>query len=186
MNGLRLSDAIRLRSLLLGVGNLDGVEIIRRFETQEDIYTVLYNRPPSLMLEKGVVFRENIGQETVEKVICQMTVTENHCNGHYPGYPILPLAQQAEFVGQTGALLLSVARQKEFANAIPFAVKNQEFRSGNSGPVFPGDILISVAQILRYRMGFANVDAIITIRDQLVATMEEVGYMAVKMPFLND
>ncbi len=177
------AEAIRLQQLLEDEKFSDGlIEVTKRFNSVDDIKHVLFNREPYLMVDRAMVFRQTVDGQTKDRIVTQLTVTEQHCAGHYPGYPMLPFALMGEIIGQAGAILLAISHQKEIGDATPLAVKAANFKSGNSGPVFPDDVLTVVAEVLRMRGGFAQLTATMIVRDETVVTMDEVGFWAVKLP----
>ena len=177
------AEAVRLQHLLEDERFGDGsIEVIKRFDSIDDIKHVLFNREPYLLVDKAVVFRQNVDGQTKDRIVSQLTVTEQHCAGHYPGYPMLPFALMGEIIGQAGAILLTTSYQKEIGDAIPLAVKATNLKSGNSGPTFPGDILTIVAEVIRMRGGFAVLTATMIVRDETVVTLDEVSFYAVKLP----
>lgn len=158
------------------------IQVISRFTSQTEIENVLFNRKPSLLLDQAVVFSDkSLGGSERFRIVTKTIITEEHCSGHYPNYPIFPFAQLAENFGQSGCLLLSVVKKKEFNGAIPLAVKANEFRSGNSGPIIPGDVLLTLMEVLRCRSGFAQVSGISVVREEVAVTMDELNYLAVKL-----
>jgi len=176
-------EAIQLRRLLNNENfSNDSIEVLQRFGSTDDIKKVLFNREPYLLIDSAVVFRQKINDNQKKRIVAQTIVTEQHCVGHYPGYPMLPFALMGEIVGQAGALLLVVACHEEIGDATPLAVKVANLKSGNSGPVFPGDVLTIVAEMTRIRGGFAVITAIVIVRDEVVVTLDEGCYWAVNLP----
>lgn len=185
---ISVTEVVRLSSLLRQeVQGGNNIKVVSKLLSSDEIKTVLYNREPSLLLNRAVMFSEKDSQGAERfRAITETVITEEHCHGHYPGYPIFPFAQVAEIVGQSGCLLLSVVKKEEFEGTIPLAVKSKEFRSGNSGPVIPGDVLYTLTEITRCRIGFAQISGIIIVREEVVATMDELSYLAVKLSIKSE
>lgn len=142
------------------------------------IHNILKNRPPSLLVEHAAIIQGADGEECCR---AEMTVTEKHCEGHYPGCPILPFAMIGEFIGQTGAILLTV-KSSTFASALPLAVSSDGFRAGSAGPVFAGDTLICVARLLQLRQIVGKIQSAVYRGEETVAEMGEATFFASQWP----
>lgn len=149
---------------------------IREYD-ESSILGILKNRKPSLLIERAAI----ILREDERYCRTEMTVTEDHCEGHYPGCPILPFAMIGEFIGQTGAVLLTL-QSPIFAAALPLAVSSDGFRAGDAGPVFAGDTLICVARLLQLRHIVGKIQSAVYRSDETVAEMGEATFFATQWP----
>lgn len=140
-----------------------------------DIQSILLNRPPNLLVECADIFQYEEGEWYCRG---EMTVTEEHCAGHYPQLLILPFAQIGELIAQTGAVLLRKV-SSQFASALPLVVEATELRGGNAGHVYPGDLLIVIVKLIRCRGGAARLTAVVFRDDEVVATLSGLKYLAV-------
>ncbi|MBN1778850.1 MAG: hypothetical protein JW816_01345 [Candidatus Buchananbacteria bacterium] len=180
---IQIVEAVKLQQLLDKRTSFDDtIEVVTRLDSIKDIKKVLFNREPYLLIDRAVVFHQDVDGQTKNRIIGQLTITDQHCAGHYPGYPMLPFAIMGEIIGQVGAILLTTSYWTEIGDAVPLVVEVTNLRSGNSGPIFPGDVLTVVAEVILMRGGFSILTATMIVRDETVITLDKVSFLAVRLP----
>lgn len=141
----------------------------------ETVLRMLYSRPPHLMVDRAAVFHEDASDTPI--AITRFTITEDRCAGHYPGYPVFPFAQIGEMMAQCGTILLVRTKPRDFDGKTPFVVKLESMKSGNNGPVFPGDVLYTIAQKMETLHGYYRVQVTSVHKTKVVAHMDHLYYM---------
>jgi 3-hydroxyacyl-[acyl-carrier-protein] dehydratase len=95
-----------------------------------------------------------------------VTITEPHFQGHFPGKPIMPGVLILEAMAQTGGLLLLQEipdREKKLLYFV--AVDNARFRR----PVLPGEQLLLEVTLTSWRGDFCKLAGKATVQGQLAA-----------------
>lgn len=180
---ISIDEASRLSGLFDGGKTPDdSIEVVKRYDSRAEIEKVLRNRDPYLLVDRAVVFLQSTAGEIRRRIVSQLSVTEKHCAGHYPGYPMLPFAMMGEVIGQTGATLIISLFRDMVGSDVPLVVRASSLKIGNSGPVRPGDVIMAVAEILSGKGLSTSLTAVMTTNGKIVLTLEDLGYLAVPIP----
>ena len=142
-----------LKVLSLDQDGLDLSEIKNKTYKElslEDIHNLYPEREPALRILKAVV----INYSGEHLIMARFTVTKEMCEGHMPGFPILPLAEAGRTLAQVGAILVSyqvkeIERRTE--QLTPLVYKVGELISGQKGFLYPGDNILIVAKARKLR-----------------------------------
>src|ERR1700676_1076896 len=114
-----------------------------------EILKILPHRYPFLMVD-GILEVERLKRIVGIK---NVTATESHFQGHFPGKPIMPGVLIIESMAQTGGLLLLLEIPDRDNKLLYFvAVDGARFRR----PVIPGDQLRLEIDVLSWREDFCK------------------------------
>lgn len=126
------------------------------------IQKILPHRYPFLMVD-AILEMERLKRIVGVK---NVTMTEPHFQGHFPGQPVMPGVLIIEAMAQTGGLLLLLEvpdREKKLLYFV--AVDDARFRR----PVVPGDQLKVEMKVLAWRGDFCKLEGKATVDGQLAA-----------------
>jgi 3-hydroxyacyl-[acyl-carrier-protein] dehydratase len=127
------------------------------------ILKILPHRYPFLLVDGIVAFEKGksiIGQKNV-------SFNEPFFMGHFPGEPVMPGVLQIEALAQVSCILIALSFPEESAGKRPAFAGIEEARFRR--PVRPGHILTLIAELDKYRRGFAVVKTRIEIDGELAA-----------------
>ena len=140
-------------------------------------------RPPTLMLKAASILK-HVQNHEATMITAFGNIPAEACRGHFPGYPVAPLAQTALLLAQSGALLLSWSFQKP--NTAYLVVSLNDLRTGRRGPIVPGETLCASAQVLALRKGTARLEGILSDETgRRILTMSGILYFEYPIPPLN-
>jgi 3-hydroxyacyl-[acyl-carrier-protein] dehydratase len=147
-------------------GTVDIVDCVR-------IMQLIPHRPPFLMIDQVRDLRAGEGAVGVKNV----TMTEPHFQGHFPGAPVMPGVLIVEAMAQTAAVLVVHTLGPEAEGKLVYfmSIDNCRFRR----PVFPGDQLLIEVNKQRNRgpvwkfEGIAKVDGKIVAEAVIAAMFRE-------------
>ena len=129
------------------------------------IQGLMPHRYPFLMVDRILEFE---AEKTVVG-IKNVSINEPFFQGHFPGHPIMPGVLIVEAMGQTGGLLLMNSIPEPENKVVYFmSLDKIKFRK----PVFPGDQLRMVIEILRFRQHICKMKGCGYVGDDLVAEAE--------------
>lgn len=126
------------------------------------IQKFLPHRYPFLMVD-GILEMERLKRIVGVK---NVTITEPHFQGHFPGKPIMPGVLILEAMAQTGGLLLLQEipdREKKLLYFV--AVDGARFRR----PVLPGEQLMLEVTVISWRGDFCKLAGKATVQGELAA-----------------
>lgn len=125
------------------------------------IKQILPHRYPFLFVD-GI---KNLEKEKWIEGYKHFTYNEEFFNGHFPAEPVVPGVIQIEALAQVSCILLFLSYQELKGKRPAFTGMDAvKFRK----PVRPGDSLTLKAQIQNFRRGFAVLEAVGTVGDQVV------------------
>jgi len=126
------------------------------------IQKILPHRYPFLMVD-AILEMERLKRIVGVK---NVSITEPHFQGHFPGRPIMPGVLIIESMAQTGGLLLLHEVPDREKKLLYFAaVDGARFRR----PVVPGDQLKVEMKVLSWRGDFCKLEGKATVEGQLAA-----------------
>jgi 3-hydroxyacyl-[acyl-carrier-protein] dehydratase len=127
-----------------------------------EIQKILPHRYPFLMVD-GILEVERLKRIVGIK---NVTATESHFQGHFPGKPVMPGVLIIESMAQTGGLLLLLEIPDRDNKLLYFvAVDGARFRR----PVVPGDQLRLEIDVLSWRGDFCKLAGKALVDGQLAA-----------------
>ncbi|MBN2288072.1 MAG: bifunctional UDP-3-O-[3-hydroxymyristoyl] N-acetylglucosamine deacetylase/3-hydroxyacyl-ACP dehydratase [Candidatus Glassbacteria bacterium] len=123
------------------------------------------HRYPFLMVDRILEFEP--GKRVVG--IKNVTINEHFFQGHFPGHPIMPGVLIVEAMGQAGGLLMMKSVPEPENKVVYFmSLDKIKFRR----PVFPGDQLRMVLEMLKFRHRICKMKGCGYVGDDLVAEAE--------------
>jgi 3-hydroxyacyl-[acyl-carrier-protein] dehydratase len=127
------------------------------------IMQMIPHRPPFLMIDQVRDLRAGEGAVGIKNV----TMTEPHFQGHFPGAPVMPGVLIVEAMAQTAAVLVVHTLGPDAEGKIVYfmSVDNCRFRR----PVFPGDQIIIEVNKQRQRGPVWRFEGIAKVDGKIVA-----------------
>lgn len=128
----------------------------------KEIQSIIPHRYPMLLIDRVIEI------EPLKRIVAikNITINEEVFAGHFPGSPVFPGVMIIEAMAQTGAVLLFREIPNREEKLLYFtSIEEARFRR----PVVPGDQLRLEATVLKYRMGYAKLQAVATVDGQVVA-----------------
>ena len=105
----------------------------------------------------------------VVKAVKNVTISEPFYNGHFPDDPIMPGVLILEAMAQAGGFLLLNSIENPQKKLVYFtAVNNARFKKA----VIPGDQLVLVVKLLKFKLGTCKIEGEAYVNDELVANSE--------------
>jgi beta-hydroxyacyl-ACP dehydratase FabZ len=126
----------------------------------QGILQILPHRYPFLLVDGIVSFEKEmaiVGQKN-------FSFNEEFFNGHFPNDPVVPGVLQVEALAQIASCLVALSYDVEGKRPAFTGIDNVKFKK----PVRPGDTLILKAEMVRYRRGFATLEAKAELRGNVV------------------
>lgn len=126
-----------------------------------EIMSILPHRYPFLLIDRVIEI------ERTKRIVAikNVTATEPHFQGHFPGYPIMPGVLMVEAIAQTGgALLLTEIPDRDSKLMVFTGIEDAKFRR----PVTPGDQLRIEVNVLNWRTRAVKMHGAITVEGKLV------------------
>ena len=133
------------------------------------IMQMIPHRPPFLMIDRVFDLQANIGAIGVKNV----SMTEPHFQGHFPGAPVMPGVLIVEAMAQTAAVLVvhTLGSASEGKLVYFMSVDRCRFRR----PVYPGDQLLIEVKKDRNRGSIWKFEGVAKVGGKVVA---EAGFAA--------
>ena len=130
---------------------------------------LLRERPPFFRIGRAVALGE-------DRLLGVTTVTEEHCDGHFPGTSIVPLIEMCKMAAQTGVLLIALSAPPDH---VPIAVGSKESKAESRNFIRPPATLLIEAKRMNQTMGLSHVDCRMFLSGTHVATLKKVLYMSI-------
>ena len=139
----------------------------------EKIKQSIPHRYPFLLVDRILEIAETsiVGLKNV-------TINEPFFQGHFPDEAVMPGVLILESMGQVASMM--ILNKEEFCGKVIYltGIDKAKFRK----PVFPGDTLITRAEVLRLRGNVGKVKARAFVNDKLVAEAEYSFVVMDKLP----
>lgn len=130
-----------------------------------DILKIMPHRYPFLLIDKVIGLKHG----KVVKAVKNVTISEPFYNGHFPDDPIMPGVLILESMAQAGGFLLLNSIENPQKKLVYFtAVNNARFKKA----VIPGDQLVLVVKLLKFKLGTCKISGEAYVNDELVANSE--------------
>lgn len=129
--------------------------------TVKQIQDILPHRYPFLLVDRIVELepmKRGVGIKNV-------TMTESHFQGHFPGNPIMPGVLILEAMAQVGGVAMLFPEENRGKITLFGGMDNVKFRK----PVIPGDQLRMVAEVIKARGQICKIHCEAFVEDQLAA-----------------
>lgn len=143
--------------------------------TEADIYRFTPERQPWLRINRAVICE--IGGAHL--ILAPFLITEEMCEGHMPGFPILPLAEAGRALAQIGSILvgyLAKVHEQREGNLTPLVYKVGEIVSGQQGFLHPQEQLCIIAQGRKMKGPLYTVQAHGYLGDKHIFAMPKIHY----------
>lgn len=127
----------------------------------KEIQKVLPHRAPFLLVDRIIELEPMKRAVGIKNV----TMTEAHFQGHFPGNPIMPGVLILEAMAQVGGVAMLYPEENRGKIALFGGMENVKFRR----PTVPGDQLRMVAELIKMRGMIGKIHAEAYVDDQLVA-----------------
>lgn len=137
-----------------------------------DIQKILPHRSPFLLVDR-ITELEPMKRATGIK---NVTMTELHFQGHFPGNPIMPGVLILEAMAQVGGVAMLYPEENRGKVTFFAAMENVRFRR----PIVPGDQLKMTAELIKMRGSIGKLHCEAYVEDQMVAQGDFT--FALKMP----
>jgi len=131
-----------------------------------EIMKYLPHRYPFLLVDKIIALEAGSSITGIKNV----TINEPFFQGHFPGHPIMPGVLIVEAMAQVGGILAFKSEPDKTADKVVYfmGIDKARFRK----PVFPGDRLRLVLDVIKQRRAIWNFKGEAFVDDQLVAEAE--------------
>lgn len=126
-----------------------------------EIQKILPHRSPFLLVDRII----ELEPMKMAVGIKNVTMTESHFQGHFPGNPIMPGVLILEAMAQVGGVAMLYPEENRGMMALFGAMENVKFRK----PVVPGDQLRMVAELTKVRGMIGKIHCEAFVEEQLVA-----------------
>ena len=132
---------------------------LRRLDSLE-ITSLLPEKPPTLMLTEAVIIAHKSDRDDCV-IVTRGQVPPELCKGHFPGFPIIPLAALGLLMSQAGALLLTSCGATSSQPQAHLVVEVEHIKLERFRPLRPGCDLTCVATVLSRQDRNAKVGSIL-------------------------
>lgn len=126
-----------------------------------DIQKILPHRAPFLLVDR-IIELEPLKRAVGIK---NVTMTESHFLGHFPGNPIMPGVLILEAMAQVGGVAMLYPEENRGKIALFGSMENVKFRK----PTVPGDQLRMTADLIKLRGSIGKIHCEAYVEDTLVA-----------------
>lgn len=137
--------------------NGDRLEVLKELEA-EDLEKLIPERGRAFFIKRAVILMVN---EQV-KIFATVPITMQMCEGHMPGFSLLPLGIAGWILSQCGEILISFLenenRDSRSLRRLPMVCKTGPVKSKYKGFLTPGDTLLITGLLKRRCLGISEVD----------------------------
>jgi 3-hydroxyacyl-[acyl-carrier-protein] dehydratase len=109
------------------------------------IEAMIPHRPPFLLVDRVECMRRHVYAKGIKNV----SISEPHFQGHFPGFPIMPGVLIVESMAQTAAVLVAASVGDEALDKLVYFTTMEDVRFRK--PVVPGDRLELHVSFIRAR-----------------------------------
>jgi 3-hydroxymyristoyl/3-hydroxydecanoyl-(acyl carrier protein) dehydratase len=126
----------------------DGFRINQKLETPQAHHSHIGERGAGLYLSKTVLFSSlDSNSKETHRSLSLVKITNTMCSGHFPGNPMLPLADAGKFLAQAAAVLASSVdpQTKNHKNPTPIVARVGDVKahaSKNKTHIIPGEKIL--------------------------------------------
>lgn len=135
--------------------------------TIKEIAKCIPHRYPFLLIDRIT----EIAPDKYVKALKNVSMTDPHLQGHFPGDPVFPGVLIVEGVAQAAAVFGVVCSENKVTSFLLVEISASRFRR----PVIPGDTMVYDVKLAKQRGLFYWFDAVVTVEGQTAA---EVSFSA--------
>jgi len=162
--GLEISEAM-----------LDGkpIEVLAKLDTS-DIKEFIPERGRAFFMQRAVIFKS--GERF--RIFATSPITHEICDGHLPGFPMLPLGIAGWILSQGGEILVSYLEnhEKDDSKILPLVCKTGPVETYYKEYILCGKILLLAGELKKKRMGISEVDTEVWIEGHKAIVVNKMLY----------
>jgi len=152
--------------------NKDGFSITEKLDAKR-IEELILERAPFLCIDKAVI----LDKGGVKTIVTTSVVTKDMCDGHFPNRLMIPLLIFSKIIALTGEILVSWVKQP--SKIVPLAMRASEVRTSSRDLVTPPTLVVTEAEFLSEKMGYAWVSAKSWVGNENVAMINKLSYFLI-------
>ncbi|MCL5410595.1 MAG: hypothetical protein M1324_01930 [Patescibacteria group bacterium] len=132
--------------------------------TKAELQLLIPEKRQAFFGQKAVILRQQTEEGAVSYIaMVTMLVTAKMCEGHMPGYPILPLAIGGWMLSQAGEIAVAYAHSHNGGSSdeeayVPLVVETGPVKSKNRDFLVPGETILAVAKVRSHRFTMYTLD----------------------------
>jgi len=155
--------------------------------TKTELKLLIPEKRNAFFGQRAVILRQQTEEGTVSHIaMVTMPVTARMCEGHMPGYPILPLATGGWMLSQAGEIAVAYSHSHNGGSNdneayVPLVVETGPVRSQNRDFLVPGEVILAIAKVKSHRFMMYNLDTEAWLNGQKV--VEVPGMMYACLPW---
>ncbi len=147
----------------------DGFSLVENLKANR-IEELIRERTPFLCIDKAVI----LDKARAKTILTTSVVTKDMCDGHFPDRLIIPLLIFSKIIAITGEILVSWVKQP--IKIVPLAMRASDVRTSSRDLVTPPSLIVTEAEFLSEKMGYAWVKAKSWVGNENVATINKLSY----------
>ncbi len=150
--------------------NIKGIGVsVKENLDPKKIRSLIFERAPFLCVDKAVILEK----EKNITILTKSVVTNEMCEGHFPGRMIIPLLIFSKIIALSGEILTSWVKN---TNLVPLAIRASEVRSVNPVLISPPSFVITEAHFLKEKDPYCWISAAAWVGNKNVAQIKELVY----------
>lgn len=159
------------------IQEIQGNQIVRRF-TEDQLAETIHIFGPRLMIDKAYLM---VSRDNVYSALAITQVNIGHCEGHFPNYPMMRLADLGILMSTVGNIALLLRAQKRLVVEAGVGL-----HTWSSTPLHVGDILVTHAQELMCNSDLLSTTATVYRNGIKVCSYDLLQYQGVHIEQLKE